>query len=196
MTRDLKFHDQLSHSKQQANGTKHGFLRSTTNRSADFMRKLLITYIRPILEFGSSIWNVGYVGDMNRLESVQRDLTKKITGLGDWSYEERLRHLDLYSVQGRLLRIDLVQCWKLFHDKAPFSPEKLFTLVTRVSRGHSYRIFKERFNTSVRQRFFTCRIVNEWNSLPAAVVDAPSLDSFKMKLADHLGAKLYEYNDS
>ena len=179
--RDLKFHEQSLQSKNKANGTKHNFLRSTTNRSADFMKKLLISYIRPVLEFGSVIWNVGYVGDVNRLESVQRDLTRRISGLSECSYDEKLRQLDLYSVKGRLLRTDLIQYWKLFHGKCPFASEEIFTLDKRVSRGHNHRIFKERFSTSIRQRFFTCRVVNDWNSLPPIVVDSPSVEMFKAR---------------
>ena len=113
---------------------------------------------------------------------------------GTW-YDERLRQLDLYSVKGRLLRTDLIQYWKLFHGKCPFASEEIFTLDKRVSRGHNHRIFKERFSTSIRQRFFTCRVVNDWNSLPPIVVDSTSVEMFKARLADHLADRLYQYND-
>ena len=46
------------------------------------------------------------------LENVQRRWTKRIDGMATLSYGDRLRSLNLYSIQGRLLRADLIQCWK------------------------------------------------------------------------------------
>ena len=60
------------------------------------------------------------------LESVQRSWTRQIDGMTGLSYKERLLALDLYSVNGRLLRADLIKCWKIFHSKCSISPEDLF----------------------------------------------------------------------
>ena len=55
---------------------------------------------------------------------------------------------------------------------------------TRVvsSRGHSYKIVKQSCRLIVRQNFLAVRIVNEWNSQPADIAEAPSLNSFKARL--------------
>mgnify|MGYP001855900980 FL=1 len=34
----------------------------------------------------------------------------------------------------------------------------------------------------IRQKSYTVRVVRQWNRLPREVVDAPSLDTFKVKL--------------
>ena len=34
----------------------------------------------------------------------------------------------------------------------------------------------------IRKRFFTIRVVRHWNRLPRDVVDAPSLETFKVRL--------------
>ena len=36
-----------------------------------FMVSLFVSHIRPIMDFCSSVWNVGYLGDIRLLESVQ-----------------------------------------------------------------------------------------------------------------------------
>ena len=73
------------------------------------MTQVFITHIRPIIDFGSVVWNTGYIGDLRMLEQVQRGWTKKIDGFAHYSYSDRLSRLNLYSVKGRLLRADMIQ---------------------------------------------------------------------------------------
>ena len=41
------------------------------------------------------------------------------------------------------------------------------------------KLFKTRCHTTVRQNFFSLRIVNEWNKLPQDVVEAPSTNTLQ-----------------
>ena len=66
------------------------------------MMFLFVSHIRPILDYCSCVWNVGFMGDCRLMESVQRCRTKKIEGFWDLSFPERLQRLDLFSVKGRL----------------------------------------------------------------------------------------------
>jgi len=50
---------------------------------------------------------------------------------------------------------------------------------SRNTRGHSLKLKKKRFNTEVRQHFFTDRIINLWNSLDEQIVSSTSLNCFK-----------------
>ena len=69
--RELKFHNHVEVVRRAA-GLSNSLLRSTVNRSPEFMVALFITHYRPILDYYSCVWNVGYVGDVILLESVQR----------------------------------------------------------------------------------------------------------------------------
>ena len=64
---------------------------------------------------------------------------------------------------------------------------KFFELADVASelRGHSLKLFKPRCHTTVRQNFFSLRIVNEWNKLPQNVVEAPSINTFNNTLDRH-----------
>ncbi|KAK4825857.1 hypothetical protein QYF61_003131 [Mycteria americana] len=78
------------------------------------------------------------------------------------SYEERLRELGLFSLEKRRLQGDFI---------APFQ-----------TRGNGFKLKEGRFRLDIRKKFFTMRVVKHWNRLPREVVDAPSLDTFKIRL--------------
>ena len=193
---DLKFHEQARLAARKAGGVAHNFLKSTLCRDPDFMTHILMTHIRPVLEYGSVVWNTGYLEDVRRLEAVQRLWTRHVKGLEDKDYGERLKSLQLFSVKGRLLRADLVKTWKIFFVLSPIKPSDFWTLASnRRTRGHMFKIMVRRSQLDSSSRFFSERIVSEWNALPHWVVNAASLTEFKSSLAKHLGNRLYDFLD-
>ena len=119
--------------------------------------------------------------DIDILEKVQRRATKCLDGLSDLSYEDRL--LYLYSLYCRWQRGDLIEVYKLLNGYYHLDPSTFFTLSNSTStRGHQFKLFKERSRLLVRQHFFSYRVINQWNSLPSTVVNAPNVAVFKQKL--------------
>ena len=144
------------------------------------MKSLYISYIQPLLEYSSVVWNTGYIGDTKLLESIQRRWTRDIEGLENLSYGERLKALDLFSVYGRLLRADLIDCWKIKHGTAPFVPTRLFHQAPAVgTRGHAYKLAHSHCMLECQRRFFSMRVVGVWNSLPSSIVELNNLGPFK-----------------
>ena len=43
----------------------------------------------------------------------------------------------------------------------------------------------------IRKKSFVMRVVGHWNRLPRDVIDAPSLETFKVRLAQALGSLIY-----
>lgn len=191
---DLKFHAHIAATVHKAAGLTQNLLKSTVCRSPDFMMTLFSSHVRPIIEYCSCVWHTGYLGDLRLLESVQRRWTKRVSGLSSLDYRSRLRALEQYSVQGRLLRADLIQCWKIFHAQCTIDPTALFALAPRTgTRGHRFKISHVRAQTDLRNRSFSARCVESWNSLPDRVVAASDLNAFKSMLVDSLGEALYSY---
>ena len=58
----LKFHCHVSELVRNAAGLSSSLLRATVNRSPEFMITLFVTHIRPIVDYCSTLWNVGYAG--------------------------------------------------------------------------------------------------------------------------------------
>ena len=81
----------------------------------------------------------------------------------------------------------MIETFKMLTGRERVNCSKFFELadVTSGLRGHSLKLFKPRCRTTIRQNFFSSRIVNEWNKLPQEVVDAPSINAFKNRLDRH-----------
>ena len=67
----LRFHDHVRNVVRKVGGLANELLRSTICRTSVFMVSLFVSHIRPIMDFCSNVWNVGYFGDIILLESVQ-----------------------------------------------------------------------------------------------------------------------------
>ena len=79
---------------------------------------------------------------INALEGVQRHFTKRIPGLRNMSYEERLAHLDLDTLECRRLKADLTFYYKVMHNFTPWPTDYYFNMSihsrqTRLTEGAS-----------------------------------------------------------
>ena len=123
---------------------------------------------------------------INEVEAVRRRATRMIPSIKDLPYEERLRKLKLPTLVYRRKRGEMIHTYKYMHEEYDSDTDKIFkrTHQTRT-RGHDFKLFKERALTATRANFFTPRVIDTWNSLPQEVVSAPSTDAFKVRLDKH-----------
>ena len=97
---DLKFHSHIRETANKAGGIAQNLLKSTVCRPPDFMIFLWKTHISPVLEYGSCIWNTGFIKDLRLMEGIQCRWTKRITGHSKMSYGDRLQALNLLLFKG------------------------------------------------------------------------------------------------
>ena len=118
------------------------------------------------MEYCSSLWNTGYIGDIKLLERIQRRWTREVDGMEMCSYSERLLRLNLFSFQGRLLRNDMILIWKIINGLCSIPAAMLFSFYSagNITRGHQYKMFLPRSNSEIRRRFFSVRVISRWNS--------------------------------
>ena len=128
------------------------------------------TYVRPILEYNSSIWSPSLKKDILTIESVQRRFTKRLPGVSNMSYHARLNLLKLESLEIRRLWSDLILAYKLLFGLVHSSVVKSFKLKTGERtmnlRRHSYQLVEPAHKCSEVHAFFVNRIIKLWNELP------------------------------
>ena len=78
--------------------------------------KAFVTYVRPLLEYDTYIWSPTDLGSIDKLEHVQRRVTKRIPAVAHLSYCDRLKTPGLDALKSRRLRYDLVMMYKIVHN--------------------------------------------------------------------------------
>ena len=158
--------------------------RCFTSKDINTLVRAFIVYVRPIVEYNSSLWSPHFKSDIESIESVQRKFTRRLPGFNQYSYQDRLKRLSLPSLELRRLLLDLILCYKIVFGLIHVQFDELFVFSTLSTRGHPYKLTKVSRSTTCRSEFFSQRIVNVWNSLPQNTVDFTSLTAFKKTIHD------------
>ena len=151
----------------KAHQRANAILRCFVLRNITLLLRAYLVYVRPLLEYNSTIWSPHYKYDTDAVERVQRRFTKRLPGLSNYIYNERLSFLNIPSLEQRRMRADLSFCYKmLFGDLNICSVDFFETRLAGITRGHTYKLYRQHSCCSTRSSFFSERIVNAWNSLP------------------------------
>ena len=192
---DLNFNEHIKCTIKKSRNICYMIIRVISYKCIDIMLPLFKTLLRPILEYGNSVWSPYKLQDIDDIEDVQRYFTKRIIGLSNMSYEERLSKLKLPSLGYRRLRGDMIQVFKISHNiYDPLTTKSLFTFATDIdskTRTNGYKIVKVTTNTTSYKNFFTNRVVNVWNSLSHHVVNVDLVNTFKNNLDKHFCNIMY-----
>ena len=98
-------------------------------------------------------------------------------------YQHRLEALKLPTLQYRRYRGDMIEMFKRFHGYYDeMAINDFIGFGSKNSGEQRYHTNKDRFKKDVRRFSFKCRVTEQWNHLPKAGVDAPTLNTFKNRL--------------
>ena len=186
---DMKFDIHISNVVNKANRLLGLIKRTFSYMDKTIFLTLYKTIIRPIIDYGDSVWNPSLKKHIQMIENIQRRGTKLVPDLINMSYTTRLKELNLPTLKYRRKRGDLIQVFKILNGHYDINWEDFFTLDTDRShntRGHSKKLVKHRTFTSLRQKSFCYRVVDQWNNLTEEIVTAKTVTSFKTLLDKHL----------
>ena len=190
----LKFEQHVNKKVAKANSILGIIKRSFKNLDSETFRFLYKALVRPILEYGQPAWTPFYEREADTLEAVQRRATCLVASIKDQPYCDRLRHLKLPTLKHRRFRGDMIYTYKILTNQIYTDKPILELKKDSVTRGHKFKLEKPRVETTLRQKFFTNRVIEPWNKLPASIIDAPSTNAFKNRFdAAWSTDEIYEY---
>ena len=165
-------------------------LRTFISRDQAVLITLFKTLVLPILEYGCILWHPHYQYDINNLEEVQRAFTRKIKGLSTCNYWERLKALNIFSLERRRERYIILYTFKIIFGTVPNPGISWCRTITRRGRlidvpklkssvshkGSTLKYYSFRF---VCARLFNCLPLSIRNFEP---VGLNPIDLLKLKL--------------
>ena len=158
------------------------------DRSKLTMLTLYKSMIRCKIEYCCPLWDPSSLSDIKKLEQVQRMFTSKVQGCKDMSYWDRLKHLQLQSLQRRRERYILIHNWKIlndltnndvgisFEDKDNLTRMGVTANVPPLPRSIPAR------SITLFENSFAVRAPKLWNCLPKLIKGAKTLETFKSSL--------------
>ena len=190
---DLKFSKHCAKIIGRASKRIALIFRAFQSRDPSVMIKIYKIYIRPLLEYNSSVWSPYLLKDIDAIENVQRSFLRRLHGFSEFSYPDRLKLADLEPLELRRIKADLYFLFKIMHKRVHFDFNKFFLKSLNVrSRSHGFRLRKKKCRKDLALHCFSNRVVDFWNVLPASVVQEQSLSKFK-SLIQLQNAKLRKF---
>ena len=182
---ELTFEEHIATKVKKANGIMGLIRRSFSFLDGETFKKLYTSFVRAHLEYANPVWSPHLRKHIRLLESVQERASKLVDGMKNLEYTERLKKLDLPTLQHRRQRGDMIQVWNHFntYDRSTLSPR--FRPIPRVSRKHPFQLTRNKAKDGtlgVQSNSFYFRVANEWNELDHKVVESQNINTFKARI--------------
>lgn len=185
----LKWNTYSNTIRSKSNIISHIIIRCFSPTNTSLLIYLYKVYIRPLLEYNTCTWSPYLKSEIKEIESVQKNFTRKIcqrANISYTSYNDRLKTLNLESLESRRTKNDLIFLFKIIHGHVDIEFNSFFefsSLGGYSLRRHSLQIVrKSKPKTQCRHYFFINRVVPAWNALPDHVVSSRTIGNFKSKL--------------
>ena len=184
------------------------FLRRNLKMCPQTCRKsAYISLARSILDYGAFIWDPYYIKDIDKLELIQRQAARFITG--DYNTREQgcitkmLADLELLSLKERRSMNRLIFFFKVVEGLfLPIAPEDFLkpirqkrhirakkysdyqssSIIERQVINHDKCFIVEKAKTEQYKHSFFTRTTVEWNHLDSDIVHAETVEGFKSAL--------------
>ena len=127
--------------------------------------------VRPVLDYGSSVWGPPGVVLQEELESVQKRAARFVTG--NYNYETGiLGQLKWESLKKRRKDNRLILLYKGLKGKASVPTDDLIPKTRRCRNQHSMAFQTPIANTDVYKGSFFPQTIRDWNALPDSLISS------------------------
>ena len=192
---NLKFSYHIETTIKKSKACLFILFKAISSNDSNFLLQLYKTYVLPILDFSSPLYNPTGITETVSIERVQKLATRMIFQR-DYSlrskfpncqapdYISRLKALDLFALEHRRLFYDLLLFDKI--KRGLFLCDFSFnTSTTHITRGPIVKINIPHCKTSTRRNFFTIRVAELYAKLPNNLQNSTSHQEFKTLLTNY-----------
>ena len=96
--------------------------------------------------------------------------------------------------EGDMIDLHVYNVYRYTHQQTRVTPGNISIILSNSNtRGHCFKLDKPRCNTTLCQKTFPHRAIDDWNGLPDEVVQGPSVDTFKGRLDKHWCEIIHTY---
>ena len=154
-----------------------------TYLDVDIVKRIVESILRPKLEYAQVVWAPHLKKHIKKLERVQRAATKLVPELQEMEYPERLKKMNLPTLEERRRRGDMIQLYKCVKEIDEIDRDDFIVKETeRRTRGsHEMKLRLPISSTDTKKFSFPVRTLSAWNELPESIVRAKTIHSFKEK---------------
>ena len=175
ITSDLRWNTHVGNVCTKANRTL-GFLRRNLHSCPQEVKEAAYKgLVRPVLDYGSSVWDPPGVVLQEELESVQKRAARFVTGNYDYetgSMTGILGQLKWESLKKRRKDNRLILLYKGLKGKASVPTDDLIPKTRRCRNQHSMAFQTPIANTDVYKGSFFPQTIRDWNALPDSLISS------------------------
>ena len=160
--------------------------RNTRNLPKSFGETAYQSLIRPHVEYCSSVWDPHTLSDTQKIERIQRQAARYVTG--DYrrssSVSEMLHNLKWTNLSTRRSVNRLTMIYNILNGHSAITPNNFFEF-NRREKLHNFTLRTYQPRGNIDKFAFVQRSIPEWNTLPNVIVQANSTEQFRVLLEKH-----------
>ena len=183
----LSFNSHISVILKKAATTRQFLQRNLGGCSIEVKATSYTTFVRPILEYASTVWDpVGHRTNQRRLEAEQNRAARFV--IGDYrrttSMTGIIRQLQWESLAERRAKAKAIMAYRILNGLV-FTPSNFLAQsdIPSRTRGALYKLVIPHSRTDVYRNNFVVSASHLWNGLPVGVAQADNIEAFKGRLA-------------
>ena len=110
------------------------------------------------MQYASVICCSRHINLIDRIQNVQCRFTKRLLGLHDINYVDRLKSCNIELLELRRIHTDLIMLYKILNGLICVNIENFLTLSMSNTRGNVYKLVKHYPRLDTRKHFFALRV--------------------------------------
>ena len=178
----LSWNTHIDATVKKANQVRCFLQRNLRSCNSEIKAQSYKIYVRPILEYGSIVWDPYTETNIKKLEMVQRKAARFI--FNDWRYTSSpttmLQDLSLPTLQQRRTESKIKYMHKILHGNL----ECLSGLVTRA-RNTNIRIIPINARVLTYRHSYVPSTILLWNILPTTIVNEVDFNKFSNSISNY-----------